>query len=441
MDPPASSESVWNRHARRTALRLSAGWWLQMFAPLAAALALLAMGLVLWLRSRGELLPFWPVTGFLGAAWLITALACWMAARRRFPQEGAGLVLLESRLKMNNALSAARQGVTEWPTPPERVDDGFRFRAPWLCAPLLLTVSCLAAAFLLPVELAEARAKLPPPLALTRAEEILNTLQAEDVANPEAMEKAREQLEALMGQDPDNLYSHHGLEAADALETALSEAAGAMGSHLETAAQAADSLEKYDSSLSPSARQQLESDLQSALEGLRNSSLGTSAEMQKLLSKLDPAKLKELDPEQLQKMLQNLKAKSEACRNCKGGQGAAGAGEAEQALQDLLNGEDRDGDGPGRGGVNRGPGTADLAFEKNASDLGTNQLEQLESGDLSRTLPGDHLGTRDMEHQLDKTETLPFAGGDVAVPAAGGDAVWRGHLMPSEQKVLRRYFK
>ena len=95
----------------------------------------------------------------------------------------------------------------------------------------------------------------------------------------------------------------------------------------------------------------------------------------------------------------------------------------------------------GRGGLNRGPGTGPLTFEQKATDLGTDQLEEIESRDLSRSLPGDHLGTRDIEHHLEKAPEGPSAGGSLAVPAGGGEAVWRDQLLPSEQKVLRRYFK
>ncbi|RYD31154.1 MAG: hypothetical protein EOP86_18510 [Verrucomicrobiaceae bacterium] len=102
---------------------------------------------------------------------------------------------------------------------------------------------------------------------------------------------------------------------------------------------------------------------------------------------------------------------------------------------------DGEGEGMGRGGVSRGPGTGPLRFEKNESELGTSRLEHLESKDLSRTLPGDNLGTTDTEHQLDKTPTGPSAGGNVASPGSGGDAVWRDRLLPEERRVLRDYFK
>lgn len=390
------------------------------------------------------------VAGGLSVTYLLLAAVAWQLARRHFLKESDGMVLLESRLGLNNALTAATKGITEWPAPPLTVDDGFHFRAPWLLAPALLTMVCLSLGFFLPVPQAENTPVLPPPLALSRAEEILNALQKEDLVDPAALGQARKQLEALMKQAPEDFYTHHSLEAADTLETSLREAAGSLGSKLQTAAQSAGSLEKYDTSLTPSSRQQLESELKAALEGIKNSSMGASEALKKQLAQIDPAKLKELDPDQLKKMMENLKAKSAACRECQGkGQGESQS-EAEKALADLLNGKDGQGgngdegdanEGKGRGGLNRGPGTADLTFEKNATDLATTRLEQLESADLSRTLPGDHLGTKDIGHNLDKSATFPSAGGNVAAPASGGEAVWRDQLVPSEQKVLRQYFK
>lgn len=452
MERTTSPASRWHQHARRTARRLNVAWWLQGFAPWVAALGLITMGVLLWWRSRGDGLPAGQVALGLVAVYGLAGLGCWMAARPRFVRPAAGLVLLEARLKLNNALSAATLGVTAWPPVPDQVDDGLSFRGTWLLAPALLTTACLAFAFLLPLPRTESRAELPPPLALARAESMINALQKEELVDSAELEKAKDKLSALLAQPPGEFYSHHSLEAADALESSLSEAAGNLGSHLQAVAQTAQSLERYDSTLTPSARQQLEGDLRASVEGLRNSSMGISESLQKQLSQLDPSKLKELDPEQLKQMLANLQAKSAACKNCQGNGSGQEGREASQALQDLLNGKagggkgegagsGKEGEGMGRGGLNRGPGTGPLTFEQNPTDLGTNNPEEIESRDLSRSLPGDHLGTKDIEHHLEKTPEGPSAGGALAAPAGGGEAVWRDQLLPSEQKVLRRYFK
>ena len=454
MEQPVSLACLWHQCARRTMRRVNLGWWLELFVPWSAGTGLVVMILVIWLRSQGAGFPVRQVTACLVAVYALIGLGCWLVARPRFSRIADGLVLLESRMKLNNALSAATHGVTAWPPLPIQADDGLCFRGPWLWSPALLTAAGLTFAFLLPLPQTESRTELPPPLALARAESILNALRQEDLVDAAALESAQEKLEAQLAQPPGDFYSHHSLEAADALELSLRDAAGNLGSQLQSAAQAAQSLEKYETSLTPSARQQLESDLQSAVEGIRNSSMGTSEALQKQLNQLDPAKLKELDPEQLEKMLANLKAKSAACKNCQSSGNSQNAGEAERALQALLNGKPskgngrgegagpgKDGEGMGRGGLNRGPGTGPLTFDGHATDLATDKPEPIGSRDLSRSLPGDHLGTKDIEHHLEKSPNGASAGGALASPAGGGEAVWRDPLLPSEQKVLRRYFK
>ena len=428
--------------------RFQAAWWLQIFGPWAAGLSVLILIGFLSARSQGWLPPLgWTLLG-IGSGYFLLGLLAWLRAGRHFLREEASMVLLESRLGLNNSLTAAAQGITAWPEPPTQVEDGFHFRASWVAGPALLTVACLTLGLLLPVAPADSAASLPPPLALARAEEILNALAKENVANPAALAEARKQLEALLEQPADDYYTHHSLEAADTLEDSLREAAGALGRQLQTAAQAAESLEKYDSALSPEAREQIEGEMKAAVEGLKSGSMGTSEELQKQLAQLDPSELKELDPEQLKKMMENLKAKSAACQECQGKTPGEGQSEAEKALADLLNGkngkgrgEGEEGSGPGNGGVERGPGAADLTFDKDPKDLTASKLEQLESTDLSRSLPGDHLGTKDIEHQLDQSPSSIGAGGSAATPASGGEAVWRDQLIPSEQKVLRQFFK
>lgn len=448
-----NASTLWEGHAARAVRRWNLAWWLQAFAPAAAGVSLAVFGAVFYFRSQGQVLPAGPMAAGIVGIYALAALAAWLRVRARFSKKADGLVRLETHLRLNNTLTAAAHGVTKWPEAPRTVDDGLRFRSSWLAAPMVMTTACLLLAFLLPVPEKAAAVTVPPPQALDRADAILTTLEAQQVADPAALEKAREQLDALRSQDPQDYYSHHSLEAADTLETSLKHTAAGLGRNLQTAAQAAESLEAFDSSLSPSAKQQLERDFQSAVEGIRNSPLGANQSLMNQLKGLDPSKLKDVDKAQLQKMLQNLKAKGQACKNCQGSGSGEGQSEAEKALNDLLNGKggkgqgegegdgDGEGEGMGRGGVGRGPGTGPLRFEKKESDLGTSNLEQLESNDLSRTLPGDNLGTQDIEHQLDKTTTGPANGGAVNAPGTGGDAVWRDQLLPAEQKVLRGYFK
>ncbi len=104
-------------------------------------------------------------------------------------------------------------------------------------------------------------------------------------------------------------------------------------------------------------------------------------------------------------------------------------------------GEDGEGEpGPGRGGVQRGPGVAPLPLSANPSHPGVGRPDALESADLSRAGAGDTIGTRNVEHELDRQATGPVAGG-AAAAGAGGNAVGTESLLPSDRAVLKRYFE
>ncbi|RYD27288.1 MAG: hypothetical protein EOP86_24755, partial [Verrucomicrobiaceae bacterium] len=208
-----ASSTVWEGHAARAARRWNLAWWLQAFAPAAGLVSLAVFGTVFYFRTQGHALPGGLSAAVITSAYGLAALWAWGRVKRRFADRADAMVRLESHLRLNNALTAASQGVTAWPAVPSTVDDGLRFRSSWLAAPAVLTTACLLLAFLLPVPEKAAAVTIPPPQALERADAILKTLEAQQVADPAELEKAREQLEALRAQDPKEYYSHHSLEA------------------------------------------------------------------------------------------------------------------------------------------------------------------------------------------------------------------------------------
>ena len=96
---------------------------------------------------------------------------------------------------------------------------------------------------------------------------------------------------------------------------------------------------------------------------------------------------------------------------------------------------------PGRGGVQRGPGPAPLFLGDEETNLGTNNIEGVENQDFSKAAPGQVLGIGQAEHEIDETKTGPQQAGSVGSTGQGGDTIWRESLMPSEKAVLKRYFK
>lgn len=96
--------------------------------------------------------------------------------------------------------------------------------------------------------------------------------------------------------------------------------------------------------------------------------------------------------------------------------------------------------GPGRGGISRGPGPAPL-FLGDESNLGTSRIEGVQNQDFSKAALGGVLGIGQTEHKIDETRKGPREAGAVKSVGQGGDTVWRESLMPEEKAVLKRYFK
>ena len=103
--------------------------------------------------------------------------------------------------------------------------------------------------------------------------------------------------------------------------------------------------------------------------------------------------------------------------------------------------EGEDGEGPGKGGVNRGPGHAPGMLGAEGKKLDTGDLTGLESKDLSRSLPGDLRELHDGEHDVDTAAVGPRAGGAAGAIGGGGDRVWKDALDPDEQKALKKFFE
>lgn len=80
-------------------------------------------------------------------------------------------------------------------------------------------------------------------------------------------------------------------------------------------------------------------------------------------------------------------------------------------------------------------------FYGDKQDLGTSNIEQVTNPDLERAAPGEVLGLGETEHEIDEEGFQRQSSGDIKNKGRGGDAVWRESLMPTEKKLLKRYFQ
>ncbi len=450
METP-NNEVYWRKRAGAVARKVNAAWWWQSFAPIIVGASLLAACAILVSRSYGV-----EPTAIGQAATVIgivagSAIAAFVLAKRRFIGEPGALVRIEEHRGLHNALTAASRGIAPWPPPRDgmRTLDGTAWSARWVWLPPVAATALVVAALLLPVSgmANKDAAPVSPPLAWAQVEDMLAKLEEESLVEPDALKKLQENIEELRAQPTEEWYSHSSLEASDHQRTKLENAISAMANELDTAEKALTMLEHFDAQLSAAAKEKLLADFGEAVEGLKLGDLPLDQNLMDALEGLDPSKLKSLTPEQLAKLKEQLKSGTTACKSCLGegsgvGEGLAWGDLEEAELLALINGGTAPGGTlPGRGGVNRGPGTAPITLSPNEADLGTNNLEAVSNDDLSRALPADLIGTSVGEHDLDKSATAPTSAGVIQSEGEGGQKVWRDTLLPAEKAVLKRYFK
>ena len=460
-DGNESRAMAWRRLAVRTAMRVNVAWWLAVFCPLAVGVAAVACAVVLYLRSRAVVVEGpWAWAACAGLV-SVAAMAAWLRARRRFLSVPDAMVRLESRLGLNNALSAAAVGVGHWPDLPARADDGLRYDWRWTVVPLAGAFGLTALAFLIPVKVEAAqRLEVPPPRAHEEIRAAIEELK--DTAQEEALKQLEQQLDALEEKPASEWYQHSSLEAADNLLASMRQEAKRQGEQLDRSARSLTALTEFADKLEAGEQQRLAQEFADAAKRMAESPLGLNQQLAEALSKLDPSALKQLSPDAAKAMAQRLKEAAGKCRNCAGnGSGGSGQGagsDAQRELDRLLNGDGdgqgqgqgqgqgegdgQDGrEGAGRGGVQRGPGVAPLPMNRETKSLSGSRPEAVEGNDLTDSLPGDKLATSEIEHDVDRTAAGPVAGGAASGKGEGGEAIWREALQPQEKAVLQRYFK
>lgn len=441
---------AWRSLARRTTRKMNFGWWLDRFSPLLIGVSVIAAAVILILRSRS--LPMAdnaPLLIGAGTMLVISAITAWLLARRRFMGEREGLVCLEDRLTLKNALTTAERGVGQWPPPPadtDRVDTGLKWNWSRILGPLLVATLAVTAALLIPVSNVSA-AKTPPsePLAWAQMEEWMELLEDEALIQEEGIEEIQEKIEELRNQPEDEWFSHSSLEASDTLRQTLSQQIQNLGTELANAERDLNALQNYGSQLSEESKEKLLAEYDQALQNLALSGLPLNPDLLKMLEGVDPSQLAQgqmsgLSQEQLDALREALQKGAQACSQCNGngqGEGLPKLGEGDAALMTLL----KQGQQPGSGAINRGPGPAPLFLGDHETDLGTANIEGVENADLSKAAPGDVLGVGLAEHDLDEQSTGPRQAGEVGSVGQGGDTVWKESLMPTEKAVLKRYFK
>lgn len=432
----------WQAQAKAVRRRVNLAWWLETLSAPLVVLSVAGAAALLWIRREIPEWGTWAPGAWLGGAVVLLALVCLLRASRKFERAEDSLVRIEAAMRLRNALSAANEGVAPWPAPVGKTDAGLNWQWPRLIVPLLGALVLLTAGLWIPVAARQATVSSPPeePQAWKQLAAELDYFTKEEVTDEKYLEETRKKLDELKAQEEQQWFSHSSLEATDSLKKAHRAETERVERELGKADKALGSLQKNAGSAGQAEKnRRMMEEFDQALQGLQNGAMKPNPKLLEQMRQMDLKNLADLTPEQLQQLRENLQKNAECL---KGGQGEGGEWDDELLAEGDGEGEDAEpGDGPGKGGVSRGPGHAPGVLGKEKDPLETGEMAALEAKDLTRAAPGDLLELQDGEHDVDRSGSQLSSGGDTEATGKGGDRVWRESLDPDEQRVLKRFFE
>ncbi len=419
----------WLRQAKSVRTRVNLGWWLETLAAPLVITSLASAAILLWIRRESPV-ESWLLVSAVSGLVLSLAAVCLALAARRFERIEQSLVRIEAAMMLRNALSAARAGVAPWPAPLGKTHAGLRWQPARLMVPLLGSVALVAAGLWMPIAAGPDRVSHAPeqPQAWQQLAAELDFLSEEEVVDEHYLEETRKRLDELKSREPEQWFSHSSLEASDSLKKSHRAETGRVEHELGMAEKSLAALD--NNSASQADRNRRIDEFDQALQGLQNGAMKPNPELLEQLANLDLKNLGNLSPAQLQKLREAIKLNAEKLKqaNCDGG-------ECDAALLAV------EGEIPGAGGVDRGPGHVPGLLGEETAPLETGDLTPLEAKDLSQAAPGDLLQLQDGEHDIDQSASPLTRGGNTTATGTGGDRVWRESLDPDEQRVMKRFFE
>lgn len=440
-----SNREFWLRQAKAVRRQVNLAWWIESFSAPVLILSLTGAALLIWARREMPGLETPHVAGAVALLVILLGTACWLLARRKFEQANESLVRIEASMRLRNALSAAAAGVAPWPAPVEGINAGLQWRWPRLLVPVLGSLALLAAGLWIPVSAKQAGSRGGPeePQSWKQLATELDHLAKEEVVDEKYLEETRKRLDELKAQEEDDWFSHSSLEATDSLKKSHQSETERVERELGRADKALAALEKNAGTKGQAEKERLMEEFDQALQGLQNGAMKPNPELLEQMRGMDLKNLKDLPPEQLQQLKENLAKHGKCLGECQGG-----GNEWDEELMADGDGEgegegkgEKEGEGGGKGGVNRGPGHAPGVLGQEKEGVETGKMEGLAAKDLSNSAPGDLLELQDGEHEVEKGASSVTAGGDTTATGKGGDRVWKDSLDPDEQRALKRFFE
>lgn len=422
-----NAEDFWTAAAKRLAFRRNVASWSDLFLPLMGVISGFTAISLLLVRILGLNTPFlWQAwSGAMAAAAIFVAATVW---RQPFTF-GEALARLDEVAHLRNRLVSAHAGVGPWPAPQSGVRDAVRWNWPRLALPVFAAALLLAAVSLVKPSAGKGNGRpSTEPVAWSQVGSWLQALDQTKLADPQALQKLQDQLNDLRHQPAEDWYNQDSLEAGDALRQQMEKGMRDMQTALQQGSDVIGAAGQPSAQMSSPELKALSASLQQSLQGLQGGNLPANSELLAKLQNFNPANPRQMTPEQLRQLQEQMQKGLKTCALCVGPRITQGHGPGTH--------------GRANGGKGGGGETAPLDLSDEATDLHTKRLEADPNEDMSRALPGDVLTVTKGKHQVDKSAAIPTtAGGAISSTGEGGEAVWRDSVTPDEQLVLQRYFK
>ncbi len=405
-----------------------------------------ALGLCWYMARRLELGEVWLWSSVVVVVILLIGWGLWYMRGRWFSRRDTE-ALLDEQLGLNAALCAREQwgaaaGVTAQPLPDGQV---IKLRsAPWAAWMVGGVVLALCGGWLPLPEKAVVRVIPDLPPSLVQVEKALDMMEESGQVEEKSLEPFREQLEDLKKKSHNEMFSHAGLETADALKGKAAAAVAGLSNEMFKADAALSMFENVNGASDMEGTQALKD----ALQGMQTQELQPGGMVGRQLQELaQNADFSNLSPEEIQQLRQQLAQAAQQLRDMAGQCGMGqimipgnGNNQAENG-QGMGQGNGEEGEGPGQGGISKGKGDAPMAFRPEAYEKLETLPNRVENNDMRRAALGDITGVEASAPSAEHEASRPEHGGNGAHPSKGGDALWTEELTPREQEALKGIFK
>jgi hypothetical protein len=408
----------------------------------------------------------WPHVLWLGCGAVPATAAAWWLARRDFAERASSVAMLDEALHTGGLLmTLVEQPEPAWESadaaaawagrlPQSEVawqDALPRFRPTRFARLMGLPLLFAAAALIVPLRDVQATTDARGTVgrqATKNIEDLLEELKQEEVLSKEEQKQLEQEIDKLKEETRDNALTHEKWEQVDALRERMQARVEKNAAAATRLARTADLLLQaaggQAQGLTSEAQQKLNEELQKAMTQMMKQGLGSraSSELRQQLERLtqngefrlpsDPGEREQLLQELKQLLDEEEKRLGKLRSKCQGGQCEANEfsnqeGESNSEL-------------PGRGGVTRGRGDADLTWGAESDKQGTKFKETvLPKGFLDQ--PGDQTVGIERTAPIEQPGEASVSRGAREIGAASGDSTWRRKLNPRHRQIVREYFQ